>query len=244
MEQILKKVKGGDGLRQLICFPYIGASIQIYSRLIAAISEDVEIWTFAPPGQLIAREITTCDIKSVTELYCVQLMKIRLPNCILFGHSMGAILAYYMAKQICEQEENSSSQLQLILSACNAPSDCHYHKYANLSDHDLGSYLISVGSVPDVFQENRHLLNSMMSMIRYELRLLHSASSTKKATLPVPVSYFWADKDQVVSFASALKWISYFASSQMRFQVIENKKHMYINNDVAEVADYINSLNT
>lgn len=92
-----------DRLR-LFCFPYAGSGSAIYRGWAAALTQAIEVWPVALPGrEHRLAESPIEDIRLLAAAVGDELGRVLDPPFALFGHSMGALLAFELARHLRRQ---------------------------------------------------------------------------------------------------------------------------------------------
>jgi surfactin synthase thioesterase subunit len=139
---------------------------------------------------------------------CDQLAKQMPPSglaTILIGHSMGAMVAYLVAKQLMG---NQSPPLLLGVAAAAPPDRLGVERSLNQLD-DLG--LMNElekhgGGIPQAIRENPDALKVFLPLIRADLRLMDSFHCDRWEPLPIPIVAFVGSDDQMTGAALMRHW--------------------------------------
>ncbi len=240
--QVFHQLKKGKGDQQLILFPYLGGHADSFSVLANSIREEIEIWSSNLPGhgRCTQGELLE-DINSVVNLYVKKIQKICKPNCIYFGHSMGGIIAYFLAQHILSAEDNLVKPAAIILSACRTPAEFNRLNVPKLADGDLLAKLINYGGMSDEILKERSLLDYLMPIFRADFKILESSSLCSVSPLNIPVYFLWGENDKIVPIESVIKWSKYF-SSEINLFPIRNVAHMFTQNQLKEVTHLIENI--
>lgn len=153
---------------QLFCLPYSGASAMVYSRWRRA----VPAWLSVVPVELPGRgarlgEALQTDMHALAR----QLAKEVLPRITgpyaLFGHSLGALLAFEMAHAL--REGGAPQPLALIASGTAAPTrrEDYERGFADpKSDDELKTQLRDLQGTPPEVLANQELMELTLPILR------------------------------------------------------------------------------
>ncbi|WP_186785857.1 thioesterase II family protein [Paenibacillus agilis] len=224
---LFQLIKPGNGNNQVICFPYLGGNVYAYNQFANSLHDDVEVWAVNPPGHGGDTNALIADIHTLLDLYFEQLITIIKPQAILFGHSMGGIIAYLLAQKLHNTRDYDLAQMKLVLSACNPPNEYEMNKYTSLTNDKLIEHLISYGGVPEELIHEKNILEFLLPTIRADYGVLETASTLEIQPIRIPTYYFWGENDSIVPVDSITSWLSYF-DNELQVIPIENGSHMFI----------------
>lgn len=239
--EIFQQLKLGAGKWQIICFPYLGGYANSYLDLANALDEEFEVWSLNPPGHGLSTSETVQDIGILLDMYYKELQAIIKPHCVFLGHSMGGIIAYFLAQRLLNSGDYTVDSLRLVLSACNTPCEFKGTNYFNLSNDKLIDHLISYDGIPEELIHERSLLEYFLPVIRADFRVLETSSNLDFKPLDIPVTFFWGENDKVVPMDSVILWMKYF-SNEIKVISIEGGSHMFISTKAKVVAEHLGDI--
>lgn len=122
---------------------------------------------------------------------------------VLFGHSMGALIAYELALELTRRGDAPAGLIVSGASAAHlAPTRDPIHQ---LSDADFAAALRSLGGTPAAVFEHRELLDLLLPMLRADFEAVETydySSSNELVACPV-AAYAGADDDLATPSAVA-----------------------------------------
>jgi len=153
---------------QLFCLPYSGASAMVYSRWRRSLPEWVKITPVELPGRgSRLGEALQTDMQSLAR----QLVREILPGIngtyALFGHSLGALLAFEMAHAL--RDAGVRQPLALIASGTAAPTrrEAYEREFAvPKTDAQLKHDLQTLQGTPPEVLENEELMALTLPILR------------------------------------------------------------------------------
>jgi external thioesterase TEII len=222
---------GADNGPQLICFPYLGGYANSFNILADRLDDSFELWALNPPGHGSCKRLPVEDMTVLLNLIFEEVNTILRPDSILFGHSMGGLVAYFLAQRLTD-----SHRPTLVLSACNTPPDIR--KVSHLPDNGLIEHLASYGGLPSELMEERSLLDFFLPVFRADFKTLESASFMDWTPLSNPAYLLWGDRDHIVPLSAMLRWTNYL-SGEIRFVPVRDGGHMFIADMPEAVADIL-----
>ncbi len=217
---------------RLFCFSYAGGNPTTFRDWHRFLPSYLEVLAVQLPGHgTRIQETPICELKSLVE----DLKKIISDNSekpfVFFGHSLGALLAFELARQL-----NCSSLRQpslLILSACSAPEWMSERSKKNkfnqshlLSDKLLVQKLKDLGGTPKEVLENFELMRLFLPAIRSELYMSENYIYEEGVPLSCPIIVCGGDNDDEVKLASLNDW-SLQTSSSFKKEIFPGN-HFYL----------------
>jgi external thioesterase TEII len=236
------EMKKGTSNKQIIFFPYLGGMVSSFHNLISKLDMDVSIWCANPPGHGNSKRDLVEDIDIVADMYFEELKNIMMPECTYFGHSLGGIVAYYVAHRTMNSKEHAGKLKSLILSACDAPNTMRHKKTSELRDDKLLELIVSYGAMPKEIIQEKSLIEFFLPIFRADYKILESAAA-KEPIIPLDVSAFllWGENDPEQPVNPLPKWLPYLRNGAEVF-VIEKGEHLFINSHPAEVSECIRKI--
>ncbi|HEY3465141.1 MAG TPA: alpha/beta fold hydrolase [Amycolatopsis sp.] len=127
---------------------------------------------------------------------------------VCYGHSMGALVAYRLAR--LREARGQRLPDRLLLGAFAAPHLAHpISRARNLTDDELEAWLLSVSDVPAALLGGDGRRAAMLGKLREDLRLCATHREDPRSPLPVPIDVFAGTADPLVPLADARAWSSY-----------------------------------
>jgi external thioesterase TEII len=238
--QIFYQLKSGAGM-QLICFPYLGGYANSFQHLANQITGDMDIWSSNAPGHGSEQSTPLQSIQSLVDLYYQHLKAIVRPNYIFYGHSMGAVVAFFLANKIVSSIEYPVKPTAIILSGSNPPSFYQNLNCAALSDKEVIDRIISYGGISDLILKEQSLLEYFLPVYRADFKVLESSADCEYERLDIPAYLLQGEKDSIVSLEQAISWTRYFVD-EINLIMIENGRHMFIEEQATLVAKQLESI--
>jgi surfactin synthase thioesterase subunit len=181
----------------VFCLPCAGASAVTYLRWRRRLPAWVQIQPVELPGRGgRLHESTKEAFETLAAGLCDELEHNLPQRYALYGHSMGALLAYRLAH--CLRTRNRPTPEALLVSACAAPSQQDWTRYA---DRDSAALLVAElrkqnGTPEEVF-ENPELLSMTLSLLRSDFRVCASFRYQGSAPLSIPIHAFGGRADEI-----------------------------------------------
>ncbi len=232
--QILRNAVGGTlsgNVKQLIVFPFGGGSGYAFSGLAREIDKDVEVVSVNPPGHFIDDSRPIESIDEMVSHYFKELRPVIRNNCVLFGHSIGSVVAY----ELCKVLEQRFTIKKLVLSSVHPPhliADTLDMK-SEMSNETLLDMSERMGGMPQIFREEPSLLGRFVSGLRADLVALEKYISARTGSnipkkLKTTAVVLYSDDDYIVEPEKMQQWQDYLDCSEFvvftghHFHLLEN----------------------
>jgi pyochelin biosynthetic protein PchC len=221
---------------RLICFPHAGAGATVYRPWSTLVPADVEVVAICYPGrQHRLAEPFSPSLAALASGIAAEVASLDPVPCALFGHSMGAVVAYETAVRL----ERSYGVLprRLFVSGRwppghRAPAD----PALDLADDaELLEHLRQLGNTQlDLFAmaELRELL---LGVLRADYRLLADHRPDRPARTLASVTGYCGDADPGCSIPDVAAWRA-MTSGAFRLRVFPGH-HFYLDTVTADVVD-------
>lgn len=190
---------------RLFCFPHAGGSASSFHELAKALPEAVELTAVQYPGR--QDRYTEPMPGSITELADGLASEMESPfdrPTAFFGHSMGAIVAFEVARRL--QPRFPSPLAALFVSACRAPGQ-RSPSGMSFDEDEVRDYLRDLGgSGARALAADEELWQLAYPVLSGDLRLIEQYRYTAGAPLACPLSAIGGDQDASVTSADLERW--------------------------------------
>lgn len=181
----------------LLALPCAGASATMYLRWRRQLPAWIRLVPVELPGRG-ARLSEPCieGFESQVDLICREHAASLSGRYALFGHSMGALLAYGVARR--QLALGQCLPQALFASASPAPSRRHPDHFPSKGDDAaLIAHLRKQGGTPEEVFENRELLRLTLDTLGADYRVCESFAHGAGARLPSPLHVFAGRQDDI-----------------------------------------------
>lgn len=113
----------------------------------------------------------------------------------LYGHSMGGVLAYLMARKI--KAAGLPAPLHFFCSGCRAPSIARINKYHDLPREAFISKLRELGGSPDEILNNEEAMEFYLPIIRADFKAIETFRYQPGEPLDVPITVLISHGDRI-----------------------------------------------
>jgi medium-chain acyl-[acyl-carrier-protein] hydrolase len=191
---------------RLFCFPYAGGGTQIYRQWAKTLPDDVEVCAVQLPGrERRYAEPPIHSIASATDALSLALRPyLDLPFA-LFGHSMGAVLAYEVARRFLT--ETGREPDHLFVSGHRAPHlPTRKKSLHRLPDDDFVTGIRAMNGTPAEVFEYPELIELLLPMLRADFELVETYAELVGPRLSCPVIAMGGDADPDVLPEDLAAW--------------------------------------
>ena len=191
---------------RLFCFPYAGGGPAIYRLWPQSLPSLVEVCVAQLPGRgtrLRDQPFTSLDtlIEAAAEAIAPLLDK----PFALFGHSMGAMISFELARRL--REQGRPQPAHLFVSGRQAPQlpkqDPISH---NLPEADLRRELLRLNGTPKEVLEHPELMELMLPLLRADFSVVETYVYRPGVPLDCPLTAFGGLRDSEVSREQLDAW--------------------------------------
>lgn len=156
---------------RLFCFPYAGGGASVFVRTLAGLPSFIDVCPVQLPGrENRVSEPYLTSVAEVAEKAAEGLASHLDMPFALFGHSLGAIVAYELAQRL--RQAGGPEPKHLLVSAHRAPQIALPHEPTwTLPDDKFKERLQELKGTPDEVLENEDLQRLMFPLVRADFRL-------------------------------------------------------------------------
>jgi len=180
---------------RLFCFPYAGGSAQVFRDWEQELPEQIEVSGVRLPGRgERVREKPFTELLPLVQVLTDELAPHTGEPYALFGHSVGAIIAFEVARSF--RRERLPLPLHLFVSAYRAPQLAHTsYRSFDLPSADLIDRLRKLNGTPSQILESPAMLEFFLPVIRADLQMVQTYKYSVEAPLECPISAFGGRQD-------------------------------------------------
>jgi medium-chain acyl-[acyl-carrier-protein] hydrolase len=227
-----------DARLRLICLPAAGGGASRYRDWPAYLSDDVEVVPVQLPGR--ENRFNEPPIESMEQLAGPLLDGLAgylTPPFALFGHSMGALIAFELVRRM---RSGGLEPVHLFASGCRAP---HLPRRSpdrrTLPDPEFLTAVGELGGIPPELLAESQLLDAMLPTLRSDFILTETYLFRPQAPLSCPVSAFGGLQDVEVFPEDVRAWSGH-TSGTFRMHLLPGD-HFFVNSARAELLRLVGS---
>lgn len=211
---------------RLFLFPYAGGSSQIYRQWSKIAPDSLEICLIELPGhgRRFKEKCHLC-LETLSEDLLESILPYLNKSFAFFGHSMGALIGYELAKKLLIHYNISPAHL--FISAHRSP-DCLIEEAPlyDLPEDILIQKLTELEGMPREIIENRELLEIILPVIRSDFRICETYIPQNHMPVNCPLTVICGINDNYASFPHMQNWYKYTTDT---FEIIKVEgNHFYI----------------
>ncbi len=170
---------------RVFCFPHAGASAAVFAQWQRIVGDSVRICPAQPPGRAERlREAPHRDVRSMVDDVVAGLEGQFTGTYALFGHSMGALVVFELARRL--REIGAPPPAHVFVSGRPAPQLPEGRlRLRDLPTDRLVAELRRMGGTPDLLLSDPELLEAFLPMMRADFAVNEDYAYTDEPPLPV-----------------------------------------------------------
>ncbi len=214
---------------RIVSIPFAGGGASSFKSWINYLPEGVELCSVNLPGR--GTRIAEDPVDSLEEI--VKFSARSIVNIsdgvpyVLYGHSMGALVAYKVLDYLNKLDERLP--LHLFVSGCAAPYEAPVRQNIHhLNDSDFLEKVEEYGGMPEEVSQNKEILAYFTPMLKADFKAFELAERKKFPIIPldIPISYFGGDQDEMVPENKVHGWARY--TQNIYRQYLMKGNHFFI----------------
>jgi medium-chain acyl-[acyl-carrier-protein] hydrolase len=237
---------------RLFCFSYAGGNANTFRNWPRYLSEQIELIAIQYPGR--ATRFKEKSIDSMGEMVDQLLDHLKSEfnekPYAFFGHSMGASIAFELARKIANENNSSGRKLtppsHLIVSGRRGPKakiEKERKPIHNLPQEDFLKRLRELNGTPEELLQHDDLMDLMEPILRSDFKLVETWKYKPQEVLSIPLSIYGGKDDQHIDEGSLNAWqLESDASSNIEvfpgdhFYLLQHEQRLVekINNDLVD----------
>jgi surfactin synthase thioesterase subunit len=194
-------------LLRLVCFHYAGAGPSVFREWPRLLPPSVEVCAVHLPGrETRLREKPLAEMPPLVEALAEHLCAFLDLPVAFFGHSMGAVLAFEVARS--HRKWGRQLPEYLFVSGRRAPQlPCTRLPVGHLPDAEFVDEINRrYQAIPDVVRQDPGLMALFLPALRADFALLDSYVCTPEEPLNCPIAAFGGADDEHISAADLSLW--------------------------------------
>lgn len=190
---------------RLFCFAYAGGSAAEFLPWQTQLAPHIEVCGIQLPGRGSRwSEVAATEMTSLVEAIAQVIERHAEIPFALFGHSLGAILAFEVARHC--QYRALCAPAHLFVSGCNAPLQFVGQQWQDLDDEEFVDALRQLNGTPAELLKHEELMQLVLPMLRADFGLVANYAYRSGPRLHVPITVLSGMADEHVPLESLSGW--------------------------------------
>lgn len=192
---------------RLFCFPYAGGGASIFRHWAETMPGEIELCPIQLPGrEERLQEERLANLSSLVDALLPWLRDHLDKPFAFFGHSMGAMIGYEVARQLQTQQE--AEPVHLFVSSRSAPH--LVDPAASLRDLPAPMFMDELqrlyGAVPDIIRQHADLQEVFLPLLRADVTLLETHTYVPGEPLNCPITALGGEQDPSATPSALAAW--------------------------------------
>ena len=189
---------------RLVCLPHAGGSAPYFRPVAMALSPSVDVLAVQYPGRLERRaEAPITDVGLLAdEIHGILTRQPPLPTTI-FGHSMGASIAFEVARRL---EASGQPPVRVFASGRRAPSALRDEQVHLSDDNGLLAEVRKLNGTALSILDDEDLMRAALPVLRADYRAAETYRSAADVTISSPITVLTGDDDPKTTIEEAEAW--------------------------------------
>ncbi|GLW14747.1 hypothetical protein Stsp01_14900 [Streptomyces sp. NBRC 13847] len=192
--------------RSLLCLPYAGGGPQTYRGWGELLGPSVEVLAMTPPGRGRRFSEEPCrDLPSLLTSLADAVPRTPQRPYVLFGHSLGATVAYELCREI--RRRGLPMPQGLVVSARQAPGlPWRFRHVSGLPDDEFTEALRELGGTPEAVLAQPDLMSLLLPALRADFAIVESYRHRDEPPLDVPILALAGTEDDRATAEQMAGW--------------------------------------
>jgi pyochelin biosynthetic protein PchC len=191
-----------DPVVRLICFPHAGGGASFFRRWSTCLPPRFDLRAVQYPGREDRlREAFAESLTDIADEVAATLRPRPGVPLVLFGHSLGAAIAYEVARRMT----GPGAPALLVVSGRHAPRDPGRNVHRR-SDDEIWAEVRAAGGTSDDLMGNAELRELLLPLLRADYRLSERYHPAPEPVLTCPILACSGDKDADVDLSLLPSW--------------------------------------
>lgn len=190
---------------RLVCLPHAGGSASFFLPVAEALSPGVDVVAIQYPGRQDRRaERPLTDLGQLADHVHEVLRDDSDLPLTLFGHSMGASVAFEVARRM--EEEGRGGPVRLFASGRRAPALFREERAHKLDDAGLLAEIRRLNGTASRVLDDDELMRAALPALRADYQAAELYRASPQDTVACPVTVLTGDRDPKTSIEDARGW--------------------------------------
>ncbi|WP_411144260.1 thioesterase II family protein [Streptomyces sp. x-80] len=224
-----------DAPVRLVCFPHAGGAASYYHPVALALTPDAEVLAIQYPGRQDRHTEPCVDDVGTLADHVHDALRDRMDRpVVFFGHSMGALVAFEVARRM---ERDGGGPVHLFASGRRAPSRYRHETVHQRDDDGLVAELRSMSGTDSRVLEDEEVLRLVLPALRSDYRAVETYRHEPGASVRCPVTVLVGDDDPKTTLDEGRAWREH-TTGAFDMQVFPGG-HFYLTDRSADVIEVL-----
>ncbi|HLO89367.1 MAG TPA: SDR family NAD(P)-dependent oxidoreductase [Nostocaceae cyanobacterium] len=226
-----------DAKLRLFCFHYLGGGASAFRQWPDSFPPEIQVCPIQLPGrESRISEQPFYRIESLVETLAQVLHPYLDRPFAFYGHSMGALISFELARQL--RRQHGLIPVHLFAAAYYAPhSISPFQKISDMKESELISSLPRLLDAPESLLKNTEFIEALLPTVKADLQIVGKHVYSEEQPLDCPISAFGGLQDKEVSYDDLSVWDKH---TQRKFNLqMFLGKHLFLLSDREMVSQSI-----
>lgn len=191
---------------RLFCFPYAGGGASLFRTWANDLPPEIDVWPVQLPGrESRMREAPFWRVRPLVAALASALWPHLAMPFAIFGHSMGALVAFELARYLRRQQ--GPRPVYLFVAGFRAPQIPDPHPmYHQLPDDGFVAKLRDLEGTPEEVFQHAELMQLLLPVLRADFAVAETYVYTPEEPLECPITIFGGIQDHEARQAALAAW--------------------------------------
>ncbi|HEX3105645.1 MAG TPA: alpha/beta fold hydrolase [Terriglobales bacterium] len=211
--------------QRIVWFPFGGGSSHLFSKVAAALPQNWSVWAVDSPGHLRTGGELLPNIGALCNLYMTHLDAAFLSGVWLAGHSLGALVAAYLASELESRKQDAAGCI--VCAACPPALIGTNRALSGMTDQQLRARWESMLPRDYGVADPASLFDILVPIIRADILAFESCTDTPlKKLCRTPLLAVAGQMDAMVPISRVQAWLEW--GSAASFTTIAEAGHLFV----------------
>lgn len=222
-------------IARLVCFPHAGGSASFFFPVSEAMSSSIEVLALQYPGRQDRRaEEPLTSVQDFARNAFDALQPWADVPLVFFGHSMGAVIAYEVARLF---DDADTVLLGLFVSGRRGPATYRDERVHLMPDEGVVSEIVNLNGTDSGLLADKEILSMILPAIRSDYRAIETYRYNASRRLRCPITAMVGDNDPKATLDEVRTWQEH-TSGDFELQVFSGG-HFYLTGHQAAIINAI-----
>lgn len=190
---------------RLFCFPYAGGRASIFRPWVDSLPSEIEVCSIQLPGrEERLREPPYKRLEPLVEALAAALMPYLDRPFAFYGHSMGALVSFEVARRL--RDEYDRHPVALHLAAFRAPQLPNPNIRIYHLPSEVFKVVLRADGIPETILQNEELMQLMLPTLRADYEVCDTYDHHERSTLTCPFFLYCGTDDVRIRETDMVGW--------------------------------------